>query len=304
MFSAHYEAQIHLLIDCLSQLENHPVFALKGGTAINLFVTSMPRLSVDIDLTYLPLKPRAEALREIQQEILGLKNGIERHVPGASGEITMARDEVLKRLVISTGAAVIKIEPNPVFRGSVYPPVETSLCAEAREHFQKSVIAKTLDTADLYGSKLCAALDRQHPRDLFDVGVLLRDQGITPRIRRAFVVYLSGHPGTMHELLNPHFKDISDLYLNHFQGMTDEEIPLETLINIQHQIPLLIRQSLDNDEREFLISVKRGSPKWDILGFNHLSDLPALQWKLLNIARMDRTKHAESLRKLEKALSA
>ena len=264
----------------------------------------MPRLSVDIDLTYLPLNPRTDALREIQQEILGLKDGIEQHVPGASGEIIMAHDEVLKRLVISTRAAVIKIEPNPVFRGSVYPPVETNLCAEAREYFQKDVRVRTLDIADLYGSKLCAALDRQHPRDLFDIGILLKGQGITSRIRRAFVVYLSGHPRTMHELLNPHFKNISDLYVNHFLGMTDEEITLEELIDIQQQVPLLIRQSLDDDEREFLLSVKRGSPKWDILGFNHLGDLPALQWKLLNIARMDRTKHAESLRKLEKVLSA
>jgi hypothetical protein len=37
---------------------------------------------------------------------------------------------------------------------------------------------------DLYGGKLCAALDRQHPRDLFDVGLLLRNEGITPAIRR------------------------------------------------------------------------------------------------------------------------
>ncbi len=264
----------------------------------------MPRLSVDIDLTYLPLKPRTEALREIHHEIRALKEAIEQHVPGAAGEIVMAQDEVLKRLVISTETAVIKIEPNPVFRGSVYPPIVIDLCAEeAREHFQKDARVKTLDLADLYGSKLCAALDRQHPRDLFDVGVLLKGQGITLRIRRAFVVYLSGHPRTMHELLNPHFKDISDLYLNHFLGMTDEETSLEALIDIQHQIPFLVRQSLDNDEREFLLSVKRGSPKWDILGFDHLNNLPALQWKLLNIARMDRTKHAELLRKLEKVLS-
>jgi len=145
VFSAQYEAQIHLLIDCLSQLEGHPVFALKGGTAINLFVTSMPRLSVDIDLTYLPLEPRTEALREIHQEIRGLKEKIEKHVPGARGEILMAQDEVVRRLVISTETSVTKIEPNPVFRGSVYPPIVIDLCAEASEHFQKDVRVKTLD---------------------------------------------------------------------------------------------------------------------------------------------------------------
>lgn len=61
-----FYGRVQLLISVLPQIAQEPVFALKGGTAINLFVRDMPRLSVDIDLAYLPLEPRDEALTNIQ----------------------------------------------------------------------------------------------------------------------------------------------------------------------------------------------------------------------------------------------
>ena len=59
MFDPRYEAQLRLLLRCLPLLHDHLEFAVKGGTAINLFVQPLPRLSVDIDLVYVPLKPRS-----------------------------------------------------------------------------------------------------------------------------------------------------------------------------------------------------------------------------------------------------
>jgi len=50
-----YMRQVALLVRTLPYIARHEAFALKGGTAINLFYRDMPRLSVDIDLTYLPL---------------------------------------------------------------------------------------------------------------------------------------------------------------------------------------------------------------------------------------------------------
>ena len=64
----------------------------------------------------------------------------------------------------------------------------------------------------------------------------------------------------------------------------------------------LIREDLDSDEKRFLLSIKRGEPEWDTLGFSHLKELPALQWKLMNIRRMDKRKHAEALDKLKETL--
>lgn len=68
MFEAQYEAQVRLLLECLPHVNNSEAFALHGGTAINLFVRDMPRLSVDIDLTYLPVASREESLGGIGKE--------------------------------------------------------------------------------------------------------------------------------------------------------------------------------------------------------------------------------------------
>ena len=54
-------------------------------------------------------------------------------------------------------------------KGSLFPPVESDICPAAQEAYELSVRVQRLDIADLYGGKLCAALDRQHPRDLFDI---------------------------------------------------------------------------------------------------------------------------------------
>lgn len=64
-----YHEQVRLLVSLLPFLNDEPCFALKGGTAINLFVQPLPRLSVDIDLAYLPLEPRDEALRRCREAL-------------------------------------------------------------------------------------------------------------------------------------------------------------------------------------------------------------------------------------------
>ena len=303
MFDPRYEAQVRLLLQCLPLLRAHSDFALKGGTAINLFVESMPRVSVDIDLTYLPLKPRTETLATIDAGLRDLKHEMAQRIPDVTVEEQRSSGRVV-RLQVAGPETSIKIEPNLIFRGSVYPPEGKDLCAKAQQRFQASVRVQTLNVADLYGGKLCAALDRQHPRDLYDVALLLNDLGITPDIRRAFVVYLAGHNRPMSELLQPRLKDIATTYDERFVGMTDHEIPLDELASVQAELPSLLRHALDDDERAFLISLKRGTPEWKRLGIDHLAQLPALQWKLLNIRRMEKEKHREALRKLEEVLSS
>jgi predicted nucleotidyltransferase component of viral defense system len=303
MFDPRYEAQVRLLLQCLPLLRGQSDFALKGGTAINLFVESMPRVSVDIDLTYLPLKPRTETLAAIDAGLRDLKHEMVQRIPNVTVEEQRSSGQVV-RLQVAGPETSIKIEPNLIFRGSVYPPEEKDLCAKAQQHFQASVRVQTLNVADLYGGKLCAALDRQHPRDLYDIALLLNDLGITPDIRRAFVVYLAGHNRPMSELLQPRLKDVSALYDEQFAGMTDREMSLGELAVVQAELPTLLRHALDDDERAFLISLKRGTPKWNRLGIEHIAQLPSLQWKLLNIRRMEKEKHLEALGKLQEVLSS
>jgi len=275
---------------------------LKGGTAINLFVQDLPRVSVDIDLTYLPLKPRDEALREIQEALRSLKNDIEKRIPGATAREFRSGGHAV-RLLVSTPGATVKIEPNLIIRGSVYAPEERDLCPAAQEHFSTFASIRTLSVADLYGGKLCAALDRQHPRDLFDVKLLLDEGGITPEIRRAFVVYLAGHNRPMNELLAPKLQYIRQLYTDQFAGMTRDAASLDDLLEMQRNLADIIVHALDDSEKEFLISIKRGEPGWDLLGIDHLDQLPSIPWKLINIRKMDRAKHKAALERLIRVLA-
>ncbi len=303
MFDPRYDAQVRLLLRCLPEITRHPCFALKGGTAINLFVRDLPRVSVDIDLTYLPLKPRREALQEIHSTLRTLKADIEEHVPGSRVREIQNQDYIVK-LLVSTNDAMVKIEPNLILRGSVHAPEDRDLCLTAQERFGAFISVQTLSTADLYGGKLCAALDRQHPRDLFDVKLLLDDTGITPEIRRAFVVYLAGHNRPMNELLAPRLQDIERLYVDQFIGMTRSGVSLDDLLQIQRDLATTLVRALDDAERQFLVSIKRGEPEWDRLGIEHLAQLPAIQWKLINVRKMDSVKHKAALDRLIEVLVA
>lgn len=79
---------------------------------------------------------------------------------------------------------------------------------------------RVLSLEDTYGGKICAALDRQHPRDLFDIKLLLENEGLTEKIKKAFIVYLISHDRPIVEVLNPGLQDIKQIFENEFAGMT------------------------------------------------------------------------------------
>lgn len=189
---------------------------------------------------------------------------------------------------------------NPLYemRGSVGKPILQELSPAAQTHFSASARIQMLPPEDIYGSKLCAALDRQHPRDLFDVSQLLAESGITPRIRRAFVVYLASHPRPMNELLRPNLVNISVVFENQFAGMSRDPVTLNQLFETQEKLLKILPHSLDVFERRFLLSVKKGEPEWDLLDLPHIERLPALQWKLINIRKMDPKKRADAFEQL------
>ncbi|MBI4524043.1 MAG: nucleotidyl transferase AbiEii/AbiGii toxin family protein [Deltaproteobacteria bacterium] len=279
-------------------------FALKGGTAINLFVRDMPRLSVDIDLAYLPVdEPRETALKKSSEALGRIASAIKKKITGTRVQESRARepDRVI-RLIVSTGTTRIKVEPNEVIRGSVFPAEERELTRRAEDLFELSVSARSLSLADLYGGKLCAALDRQHPRDLFDVKILLDNEGITDDIRRAFVVYLASHDRPIHELLDPKRKDVRRIYENEFAGMPVEEIAYKDLIAAREKLIEALKKDLTDDEKTFLVSIKAGEPNWSVLGIKDIEKLPAIQWKLANIRKIGAKKRGELLGKLKRTL--
>ena len=261
-------------------------FALKGGTAINLFVRDMPRLSVDLDLVFQDhTLLRDEALARINEAVRHAaerlkKQGFQTHVPAtAAGET---------KLLVRRGATQVKVEVNFVMRGTVRPVRRASLTAAARDILLADLEIPVVSLEDMYGGKLVAALDRQHPRDLFDVMYLFAHESITPGIRRAFVVYLASSNRPIHELLFPLLRDIRHDYEHNFQGMTMEPVSLDALLATRERMVNEIQRGLDDDERQFLLSLAAGTPEWSVLGIAHLEQLPGIRWKLNNLAQLQK----------------
>ncbi len=304
MKNSPYFKQVELILQTIPHVAAETGFALKGGTAINLFVRDMPRLSIDIDLTYLPVEePRETALNKISEALRRIAVALKRAMPVVKVQESLGQEpKRVTKLVVATGQIRIKIEPNEVIRGSVFPPEERELTQRAEHMFERSVTACVLSIPDLYGGKICAALDRQHPRDLFDVKVLLEQEGITDEIRKAFVVYLASHDRPMSELLDPKRKEIRQVYESEFAGMTIDAVSYEDLVKARENLIQTLRKELTNDEKAFLLSLKEGQPKWSLMGIEGMEKLPAVQWKLKNIQRMSGKKHAEAREKLKKVL--
>jgi predicted nucleotidyltransferase component of viral defense system len=280
--------QADLLVQILPFVNAETCFALKGGTVINFFVRNFPRLSVDIDLVYVPVEDRATSLRAIDGALKRIAARVRRSMPAA--HVTERRlateNSVVKLTVHVPSVGEVKIEPNIVLRGVVYPTSERTLVSRAVEVFGRSATMQTLSLPELYGGKLCAALDRQHPRDLFDVHGLLQAEGITDDIRRAFVIYLASHDRPMNELLTPNRQHLDQVFADQFEGMTLDPVPLAVLEATREQLIEHINSRLTSAEREFLLSVKRLEPKWDLLGVPRVERLPGLQWKLYNLRKM------------------
>jgi predicted nucleotidyltransferase component of viral defense system len=299
-----YFKQAELMLKSIPHVAAETCFALKGGTAINLFVLDMPRLSVDLDLTYLPGDdPREIALKKMSDALGRIAGAINKAIAGTRAQETRAQNpDRVTRLTATVGPTRIKIEPNEVSRGSVYPAEERELTRRAEDLFELSVTAQTLSLADLYGGKLCAALDRQHPRDLFDVKLLLENEGITEEIRKAFVVHLASHDRPMHELLDPKLKNIRRIYDNEFTGMTVDPVSYEDLNAARDTLIETLKKELTSGEREFLVSLKAGQPKWNSIGIEGIEKLPAVQWKLTNVRKLSAKKPQELLKKLRRVL--
>jgi predicted nucleotidyltransferase component of viral defense system len=261
------------------------VFALKGGTAINMFVRDMPRLSVDLDLVFPDhTLPREEALARINGAI---RKAAERLAArGFSARAIGSPDAGETKLLIRRGSVELKVEVNFVIRGTVHGVRIASLVPKAREILMADLELPVVSLEDMYGGKLVAAMDRQHPRDLFDCLQLFAHEGITPAIRRAFVVYLACHNRPVHEVLFPAIRDISQEYERTFKGMTAEPVALDELIATRNRLIRELQQGLDANERKFLISFVRSQPEWGLLEIPHLAGLPGIRWKLQNLEQL------------------
>jgi len=273
-----YLRQVALVVRALPVVAEEPEFAIKGGTAINLFELDLPRLSVDIDLTYLKFAPRDESVAAIN----GALERIASRLKDMHLDVSVRGPEASRKVICSSNGATIKIEPNYILRGTVYPVRTMMTCSRIGEIAKAEASMRVLSFAELYGGKVCAALDRQHPRDLFDMAQFYKAHAID-EIKMGFIVLALGHNRPLHELLNPILQDHRDVFDQQFAGMTDEPFSYEEHVETWKRLQADVLSALtDSDRRNMLDFVSlAGSP--DQFGMPNLSRLPAVVWKRQNL---------------------
>ena len=295
-----YYKQVQLLMSVLPTVAKQTCFALKGGTAINLFVRDLPRLSVDIDLTYIEKGNRDESLNKIKQAMQSIQADLQKRGFAVSESQNKG---VLTRILVSNKETQIKIETTPVMRETVHVPTMKTVTPYVEDQFGFAEI-NMLDFNDLYAGKLCAALDRQHPRDLYDVKLLLENEGVSKELKNTFLVYLISSPRPMVELINPNIKPLTEVYEKEFETMTSTYVPVEQLAETREQLISTLNNMLTDFDKEFLLDIKRDTANWANFHYPHVEHLPAVAWKLINLDKMSPEARKAACNKLEQALYA
>lgn len=276
-----YKKQVMLVLDVLPEVAKETCFAMHGGTAINLFVRNMPRLSVDIDLIYIEISERKETLDAINAALGRIKESIEKLRPS----IRIEHKENICKLQLSEQGITIKIEVNMVGRGLLGEVIKAPLCETAQEQFDVFCTMPIVPIGQLYGGKICAALDRQHPRDLFDVKLMFENEVFTDEIKRGFLLGLISSNRPTHEILNPHFLDQRTAFENQFDGMSAIAFSYDDYESTRLLLIEAVKASLNDNDKAFLLSLNRLAPDWSMYDFH---GFPSVKWKLLNLGKFKR----------------
>jgi len=296
-----YMRQVELLVRTLPYIARQDVFALKGGTAINLFYRDMPRLSVDIDLTYLPIQDRDTTLSGIDAALDRIRDDLLKNLRGVDVQRIAGGGNNDTRVLVRQGTTEIKIETSPVARGTVHPPELRAVTDGVAEAFGFAEM-QVVSFEDLYGGKLHAAVDRQHPRDLFDVKLLYDNEGLTDALFRTFLIYVASSGRPPHELIRPSLSEIEDTFVKEFEGMTIEPVSLIELKDARVRLTDDLRGRLDDKAIRFLLTLHDTEPDFDAIGLPQAAALPAVRWKLLNLSKLKQQnpdKHAMQRAEIE-----
>jgi predicted nucleotidyltransferase component of viral defense system len=280
-----YKKQVALLLRILPEVSVEKKFALHGGTAINLFELNLPRLSVDVDLTYTTFGDRTQDLKTIRLLLENLKTRIQKRIPAIRFSNPVVASENLK-LICSTSEATVKIEVNQINRGLIGESRLMPLCENAQAEFDSFCEMSVVSAKQLWGGKVVAALDRQHPRDFFDINNLLTGTGFTEDIKSGFIFFLLCSNRPIHELLNPQLINHEAVFSSQFKGMTDQPFSYKEYEKVRTLLIDTIHKSLTKDDKEFLLTFVKGEPTWDKVNY---SMYPSIKWKSMNIDNLKRT---------------
>ena len=290
-----YRRQVALLIRVMPLVFRIKDFAVHGGTAINLFHRNLPRYSVDIDVTYIPLDDRETSLKNINSHLSSLKTAIEKVVP----VIRVTHKPDTWKLQCVKDGTTIKIEVNGTKRGIIGNTEKIQLCEKAKEEFGMTCFANIVSWSQLFGGKIAAALSRQHPRDLFDCRDITSDD--FNAVKEGVWLCLLGSDKPIIESLQPNPIDQRDALANQFEGMTDEPFNYDHYQNSRTNLIEVVNNGFTDGDKEFLISFEEGNPDWSKCCAGDLSKYPSIRWKLMNIAKLkskNPAKHKEGIDKL------
>lgn len=275
-----YAQKVELLLRLVPIIMDEGVFAVHGGSAINLFLKNLPRYSVDIDLTYIPLADRAISIADIN---LHLKSICEKAKRAFKGMHIVPKLDTCKLLCEYQGRQV-KVEVNQTKRGIVGGDVLTlPLSDKAQNEFSLYCEAKIVPLTLLYGGKIAAALSRQHPRDLFDVKYM--DLPLSD-CREGLIFCLLGSDRPIHESLVPSLIDQHEAMANQFDGMTDIPFTYDEFEATRSKLIDDVKAIITEADREFLVSFESGQPQWDGYEFEYFKNYPSVQWKFLNLQKL------------------
>lgn len=275
-----YYQKVELLLRLMPIVMDEGVFAVHGGSAINLFLKDMPRYSIDIDLTYTPLADRETSIADINNHLQSICDKAKRAFNG----LHVVPNYSTCKLLFEYRGKQVKIEVNQTKRGLVGgDALNVSLCNKAQTEFGLYCEAKIVPVTQLYGGKIAAALSRQHPRDLFDVKYM--DVSLA-ECREGLIFCLLGSDRPIFESFSPQLIDQRESMVNQFEGMTDVPFTYDEFEETRLKLIMDVNRLMTDDDKKFLVSFEYGKPAWDGYEFEYFKEYPSVKWKQLNLAKL------------------
>jgi predicted nucleotidyltransferase component of viral defense system len=188
-----------------------------------------------------------------------IENDVEKAVPGISITRVPHNEGEDVKLNCQMPTAHLKIEVNTITRGFIMPVRMMPIADIVQTQYKKFAAINVVAHGELFGGKICAALARQHPRDLFDVYHLFQNEGFSEEIKLGFMMFLLSHFRPMSELIDPHLSDQRQTFETQFSGMTVTPFFYEHFEGTRLRLISEVNKSLTDTDKKFLLSFKRWS---------------------------------------------
>lgn len=275
-----YRRKVELLLRILPFVTDEECFAIHGGTAINLFVKNLYRLSVDIDVTYIPIEDRKTSIEHINEALLRIAEKARRHFR----DIRIIPRLDICKITCERQGCQVKIEVNQTKRGLVCGEASLHpLCEKAQEMFGMEVDARIVSIPQLYGGKISAALSRQHPRDLFDV--MQMDIPVVS-VKEGIIFCLLGSDRPIYESFAPNLIDQHDAMEHQFSGMSEIPFGYGHFEETREKLIREVNSIMTEDDKNFLIGFEELTVDWENSPYSYFKEYPSVRWKIQNLQKL------------------